>query len=344
MLDIAKRLKELKAGATPISMAEATKKTPVITYGGIPLCEQTKPYRVVFHHPLSPGDVVVLTAAIYSLHKQFPGDYLTGVECTSAQEIFANNPHISRLPHNNHFWFRVNYNAINTCNQDGRHFIDAFCDDIAAKLNIQLVKQINHPVLFLTEEEKRNIYKWDKMVICNFGGKTDYTTKIIGNKIGKEIVDWLLSEGYTPIQIGHDGNDHRHTAIPGAVNMIGRTTMRELIKLCYHSVLGIGNVTLIQHIFAAFRRPYICLQSREPTTWIGYSNQKILHQQGILDCCSLSGKPWACWKDRVVPLNDGDVKDLRLCSLPVLSGNETIPSCIANIGSEGVIAAIKEIL
>ena len=43
----------------------------------------------------SPGDILMLTAAIRDLHKTYPEQYLTNVE-TSAMELWENNPYIDK--------------------------------------------------------------------------------------------------------------------------------------------------------------------------------------------------------------------------------------------------------
>jgi ADP-heptose:LPS heptosyltransferase len=52
--------------------------------------------KLLIANYLSPGDVVVLTAAIRDLHRNHPLQYLTDVDTTSSQ-IWENNPYIKKL-------------------------------------------------------------------------------------------------------------------------------------------------------------------------------------------------------------------------------------------------------
>ena len=58
----------------------------------------------------------------------------------------------------------------------------------------------------------------------------------------------------------------------------------------------------------------------------------------MLDCCDLGG----CWKSRVVPLQDGDIKDSSLCIYPVaLETGQYIPKCMDMIAVEDVCLQIS---
>ena len=120
------------------------------------------------------------------------------------------------------------------------------------------------------------------------------------------------------------------------VDMLGKTDQRQLIQLAYHSVGGIGPTTFLQHIYAAFEKPYVCvLGGREPVSWVQYPAQTTLHSIGSLDCCSTR----ACWKSRTVKLDDG--KNDSLCSQPVLADGVYSPRCMSIIKPEEVAYAIE---
>ena len=58
--------------------------------------ETTVPQRrLILRSFQSPGDLVMLTAAVRDLHAAAPGRYVTDVR-TSADALFENNPHTSR--------------------------------------------------------------------------------------------------------------------------------------------------------------------------------------------------------------------------------------------------------
>lgn len=52
--------------------------------------------RLILRSFQSPGDVVMLTAAVRDLHTAYPNQFQTDVR-TSTDELWLNNPHITRL-------------------------------------------------------------------------------------------------------------------------------------------------------------------------------------------------------------------------------------------------------
>ena len=54
------------------------------------------PQRIILRSLLSPGDTVMLTAAVRDLHRRYPGRFLTDVR-TSASQLWENNPYITKL-------------------------------------------------------------------------------------------------------------------------------------------------------------------------------------------------------------------------------------------------------
>ena len=52
--------------------------------------------RLVLRSFQSPGDILMLTAAVRDLHSAYPGHFQTDVR-TSADAIWENNPHITPL-------------------------------------------------------------------------------------------------------------------------------------------------------------------------------------------------------------------------------------------------------
>lgn len=55
-----------------------------------------QPRKFIFTNHQSPGDIVMLTAAVRDLHATFPGDFLTDVR-TSCPDLWLHNPHLTPL-------------------------------------------------------------------------------------------------------------------------------------------------------------------------------------------------------------------------------------------------------
>ena len=65
--------------------------------------------------------------------------------------------------------------------------------------------------------------------------------------------------------------------------------------------------------------------------------QTTLHTIGALPCCQ-SG---ACWRSRVVKLNDGQEQDQNLCEQPVMGMQQPVGRCMALITPEDAVRAIQ---
>ncbi|OWK46631.1 hypothetical protein [Fimbriiglobus ruber] len=305
---------------------------------GVPLSKQKPPYKLLIKNGNSPGDVLVLSAAIESLHVQFPDKYLTSVG-TPCMEIWRHNPRITPgLGAHNAEVIQAEYPLINWSDSSPLHFMAAFVSDLGKKINEPLRLQVNRPFLYLSDDEKKIPDVPRPYMLVNSGTKTDYTCKGAGRKIYQEIVDHFAGK-INFVQIGEA--HHLHGPLERVVNRIGQTTARQLFQLAFHSVGGVGPITFLQHIYAAFQKPYVAyLGGREPLHWEHYPTQTTLTTLGQLPCCRTS----SCWKSRVVPLGDGDQKDKSLCLLPVLSGDEMIPSCMDLLGSKAAIEAIERMI
>ncbi|MBX9677964.1 MAG: hypothetical protein K2X38_04310 [Gemmataceae bacterium] len=288
---------------------------------------------LLLRHHLSPGDVLVMTAAIHSLHKAHPGKFRTAVE-TSADAIFEHNPDVitkadalaakaERI--------EMHYPAINECNQRAIHFMQGFCEHLGVSLGVPLPLLTNRPHVYLSDQEKGWMHQVQEVtkrptkywLVCA-GRKGDYTAKFWGLSAYQSVVDRLRGKVQF-VQIG--ASDHHHPPLRGVLNLVGKTNLRQLIRLAWHAQGGLGGVTLLQHLMAAHEKPYACiLGGREPVTWNTYPRQQTFHAIGALDCCQSGG----CWKSRVVPLGDKDEKDNSLCRYPTF-GEEAVPKCMAMI-------------
>lgn len=294
---------------------------------------------------LSPGDILTLTAAVESLHTVFPNEYITDVQ-TSVPEIWEQNPYIKKIPPD-----KINKEAIINCEYPSIHcsdshalsFINGYTHHLGQQLNINLPCVTNRPCLYLSQEEKSWVNQVREHVssgkdipfwLINAGIKQDFTCKAWPLEYYQEVVDETRGK-IQWVQIG--AKEHEHSKLTGVIDFLGKTNHRQLIRLCYHASGGLGPVTYLQHLCAAWEKPYICLVGgREPVTWIQYPKQHTLHTIGQLNCC----KDKACWKSRVVPLKDGG-NDFSLCEQPVFSFSRPVPKCMSIIKPAEVLAILE---
>lgn len=292
---------------------------------------------------LSPGDAVVMTAAIESLHTTYPGEFQTSVE-TSTMEIWENNPHISQMfdaePHD------VHYPLVHHSNQVAYHFMQAYVNGISQVIEKPLYLTTNKPHIYLSDEEKawmdqvqhfltqgRKVPFW----LIDAGVKHDFTAKQWPVEFYQKVVD--MTAGLIQwVQVG--ATEHEHHPLAGVISLVGKTSHREFIRLVYNCKGGLGPSTYLQHLCAAFDKQYICLLGgREPVPWVTYPFQTTLHTIGQLECC----KHGACWISRVVPLLDDDEKNNSLCSNPILGFIKPVGKCMAIIKPEEVVQILGRI-
>lgn len=293
--------------------------------------------NVVIKNHLCPGDVVVLSAAIRSLHLSYPSRYRVWVD-VSYPAVFKHSPDVvttGDLVPPGAKVIEVSYPLINESNSINCHFMYAYTKDLGEKLGIPLELKTNRPHLFLGEEEKSDaILKKLKIqkpfFVINAGFKQDYPTKFWGQHNYQELVHRCIGD-VAFVQVG-DANGH-HPLLQDVYHAYGRTTLRELISLCWHAEGGVGPSTLIQHIFAALQKPYVCLLGgREPLPWVTYPLQTTLHTFGALPCC----KEEACWKAKLEPGHE----DSCLFPLPTIWAT---PKCMGMITPAQVAQVISNL-
>jgi len=276
--------------------------------------------------------------AIESLHRQFPNKFLTDVQ-TSAGELWQNNPNITKLNHSECEIIQAEYPLINSSNEIPIHFGDAFCRDIGGKLKVNLTLQVNRPYLFLSPSEKNKVWFNKPYGVVNCGYKNDYTAKHIGYHQSQKVIDAFQELLW--VQVGSLEHNHRKLVGSNVIDMVGKTSIRDLCSLVNGSVIGFGACSLLHHIHAAFSKPFVLvLGGREPRHWEAYPTEIVLDTFGQMECCATK----ACWKSRTVPLRDKDEKNNSLCSFPVLDQDEWVAGCMKKIGSEGIIQAVRNMV
>jgi len=315
--------------------------------------------KFIFKVGLSPGDIVMLTAAIRDLKLGHP--YLDIDVRTPAGEIWENNPHLSELDEKDPSVksLYLDYPLIHDSNEGQYHFIHGYRKDIEHKLGISIKPTKFKGDIHISDTEKSWISQLEEMSIKDdfwiimSGGKSDFTCKFWNPKYMQEVVDHFKGL-ITFVQCGSNEKnkdvEHIHPTLDGVINLIGRTDLRQFIRLIYHSVGVICPVTFSMHAAAAIEmkktppinRPCVVIAGgREPPQWEEYPNHKFLSTNGCLDCCDNGG----CWKSRCQTIGDGDPKDQEkeLCIYRVkVSDNLVIPKCMDMIKPKDVIRAIEQ--
>lgn len=292
----------------------------------------------------APGDAVVMTAAIYSLHLAHPGKYRTAVdsryECKGVvcdwKEVFQHNPHVVPTEPNMPV-LHMHYPAIHQSNDRGIHFMQGWCEFLGSALGIHIPLLTNRPHLYFNTSTPSLASDRPCWLICS-GGKSDFTAKLWGQHNYQEVVNRLQGK-VNFIQVGARPEDH--PPLNNVINLIGKTTLRQLFDLVRYCQGVLCGVSLLMHVAAALEKPCVVIAGgREPLQWNSYSLQHYLHTVGSLPCTSLPPRERnneACWRSRVVPLGDGTAFDRDTCQYPI-SG---LPKCMTKIHPSLVASVVS---
>jgi ADP-heptose:LPS heptosyltransferase len=188
----------------------------------------------------SPGDVVMLTAAVRDLHLAFPHRFSTSVQ-TSAKALWEQNPYIVGKAHKNgeSEVIECNYPLIHRSNAGPWHFIHGFHHFLSERLGVRIEPTAFKGDIHLSPDERRwmsQVQEITKMPlpfwIMAAGGKYDYTAKWWPNERYQEVVDHFHGR-ILFVQVGE--KSHHHPALRGVLDFRGKTTMRQLVRLMHHA-------------------------------------------------------------------------------------------------------------
>lgn len=307
--------------------------------------------RLILRSFQSPGDVVMLTAAVRDLHRAHPNRFEIDVR-TSADALWKHNPHLTPLKEGaaGVQAIQMHYPLIHNSNRP-YHFIHGYAQYLEQQLGISVPVSEFRGDIHLSDEEKsqpcpgHDIGVPERFWILVAGGKFDFTAKWWNPESFQKVVDHFQGK-ITFVQCGEKG--HWHSPLRGTVNLIGKTDLREFVRLMYHADGALCPVTFAMHLAAAVEtkpgrprnRPCVVVAGgREPSHWEAYTHHQYLSTNGMLACCEDGG----CWKSRCQLVGDGDAKDRNdLCSSPVqITSDLRIPQCMEMITADDVIRKIE---
>lgn len=279
--------------------------------------------KLVLRNQQSPGDIVMLTAAVRDLHRAHPGRFLTDVR-TSCDALWENNPWLSPLAEDDPEVESIDceYPLIHQSNERPVHFVEAFPAFLSGHLGVPIESVAFKGDIHLAADERAWMSQVQEITgepvpfwIIVAGGKNDFTIKWWDRARWQQIVDHFRGRIFF-VQVGE--THHVHPPLRGALDLRGQTDLRQLVRLVYHAQGVVCPVTLLMHLAAAVEvkggrpknRPCVVVAGgREPVQWEAYPHHQFLHTNGALFCCDHGG----CWKSRTVALGDGDEKDEQLC-------------------------------
>jgi ADP-heptose:LPS heptosyltransferase len=305
--------------------------------------------KLILSNFQSPGDLVMLTAAVRDLHLRYPGCFHTDVRSPCPQ-LWEHNPYITPIAHSESGVESIDceYPLIHRSNSEPWHFLHGFIDFLNHKLDLGIELTAFKGDIHLAPREKEWISQVQEITgikvpfwIVNAGGKLDYTIKWWDHARYQAIVNRFRGR-ILFVQVGE--SHHHHPRLEGTLDLRGRTDLRQLIRLVHHAQGVLGPVSLTMHLAAAVEvapgmpknRPCVVVAGgREPPHWEAYPHHQFLHTVGALPCCDNGG----CWKARTFPLGDGDERD-RPQNLCVRVVNQ-LPACMDLITAEDAARRIE---
>jgi len=293
----------------------------------------------------------MLTAAVRDLHRAYPRQFITHLE-TSAPELWENNPHVAFGLGDGEETesIEMSYPLIHESNKAPYHFIHGYVKYLEQRLNVRIPVTEFKGDIHISDQEKGWISQIEEMGIDDgfwimmAGGKFDFTAKWWSTEAYQAVVDHF--EGRIRfVQCGEAS--HWHPRLRGVIDLVGKTDLRQFVRLVYHADGVICPVTLAMHLAAAVetkpgkpcnRACVVIAGGREPAHWEAYPHHQFLSISGMLPCCEQGG----CWKSRCQPVGDGDAKDKDLCVYPVnVAPDLQIPMCMDMVTPEDVIRRIE---
>jgi ADP-heptose:LPS heptosyltransferase len=304
--------------------------------------------KLVLRNFQSPGDLVMLTAAVRDLHLCYPNQFITDVR-TPWPHLWENNPWITPLRCSEPSVETIDcqYPLIHRSNQEPWHFLHGFMDSLNQQLGVCIKPTHFKGDIHISPQEKSWLSQVQEITkdevpfwIISGGGKFDYTIKWWHSTRYQSVIDHFRDR-ILFVQVGESG--HHHPRLKGVLDLRGKTDLRQLIRLVYHAQGILTPVSLLMHLAAAVEvkpgmpknRPCVVVAGgREPPHWEAYPHHQFIHTVGALRCCDNGG----CWKSRTTPLGDGDSKDRpeNLC-VDVVEG---LPHCMEMITSEAVVRRV----
>jgi hypothetical protein len=254
--------------------------------------------KVILKNGQSPGDILSMTRAVADLKMSFK-DWKIDIR-SPCNEVWENNPHLTPLKEGDPGVevFTITYDDINISGWNGLHFTDAFRNDLERKLKVSVIKTGIRPELWVSDQEK----SWINQVEVEFGWKGPFWIINAGRKPDNElkqyhrwqevvdVLNWYFKDKVKIVQIGH--KDHIHPKLNGTLSLVGKTDVRQLIRLCWWAHGTIGPLSFQFVVSAALQQPAVCVAGgKEGVRWHIYPHIRYLYTNGAMKCCGWDG----CW-------------------------------------------------
>ena len=292
----------------------------------------------------APGDVICMTAVVRELHRNHPGRFRTVVQ-TRFPELWQGNPYLTTdadivQPRRIDWDWREGSKG-----ETNRHFSQCWRDALAERLGLPIPMASICGDLYLTEAEMQ----WPADLLgdgprpfglINAGVRPECRTKGWGIQNYQAVVNHF-GEDLEFVQIGN-ASEHLHRQLEYTTDLLGRTGIRDLMRLMYWADFCVCPVTMLMHLSAAIpkqdgtiRPCFVLVGGRESPTLSKYEGHEVFSTVGALDCCKSDG----CWRQC---FSDDRSPDYLKCLHPVAKANgEQIGKCFDLIQPRRVTDAME---
>ena len=244
----------------------------------------------IYRCPLSLGDIVLLTAAVRDLQLHFPDSYRIDVR-TCFPGLWKHNPYLTPLGEYDPGVKVVDcvLPLINESHTAACHSIHGFLDFFNQYLGASMKPTAFQGDIHLSRWEKTRSSQVQDLSgtdlpfwLISAGGKYDCTIKWWEASRYQEVVDHFRGRVQF-VQVGDAA--HYHPKLRGAIDLRGRTSLRELILLVHHAEGVLCGVTGLMHLAAAVPvrrgrhpvRPCVVIAGgRESPHWEAYPGHQFI--------------------------------------------------------------------
>jgi ADP-heptose:LPS heptosyltransferase len=178
------------------------------------------------------------------------------------------------------------------------------------------------------------------------GGKKDCTAKIWPAASWQRVVNALRDRVLFAQTGDNDPSRDIQTPLQGAVNLLGKTSIRDYFRLIYHAAGVVSGVTSAVHIAAAFDKPCVVVAGGREAPWIAhYPKHQYLTTYATMPCTLLRNANKGCWALRAHKLGEDSPPEWKshdgsLCDHP----EGDYASCMTAIKPAEVVRAIERYL
>lgn len=291
--------------------------------------------RILFTTHNHIGDSLISTATVKDFMEQYGDDFSCNVNMVG-MGWWENNPYLDRSINekNAQHIIKLEYDRSQRRAESG-NCISGWAKRLSEYLYIKVTVNQKTPILFFTKDElERPPVIDEKYMIIDAGFQTCSTVKNWGHYNYQAVVDELRDD-IRFVQVGGKEERCRHSVLNGVINMIGKTSLRDMALLMFHSEGCITPVSMPVHLAGALGKPsFVISGGREKPELTKYPDGHYFSTIGKFSCCSSYG----CFKFFSEP---GD--PIRSCVNSVrMPGGEYIPMCMVSIDSKEVVNKVRE--